>query len=126
MEPVSVETKYGPFRNVTSIATYGAFSEEIDTTFANELDLQAFAQEILSETSRPELRVDRVRFNASNLIGTAANLEIFDLVKVEYTNDAFHIDEAFHVLAIEHTITAEPNTHKWLVDVDLISLGGNE
>ena len=124
MEPLSINTKYGPYRNVTSIATFGAFTETVTTTLPAEIDVANFASTILADNDAPELRVDSVRFNASEDREKAAGLEVFDLVNVEYTTEAFHIGEDFRVLALTHKISASPDRHTWLVDVDLISIGG--
>ena len=121
MEPLSVSTKWGPYRNVTSIATFGAATEEIDTNLSSELDIEEFAQAVLASNDTPELRVDSLRLNMTDRPEMAADLEVFDLVNVEYSADAFHIGEDFSVLRIKHTITASNDYHRWMVDVDLIS-----
>lgn len=124
MNPVSVETKYGPYRNVTSIATYGAYSEELTTNLETSLDVDQFATDILAGSDAPELRVETIRWNATDAVDLAAYLDIYERVAVEYTNPSFHIGQKFNVLSLRHTITASNNEHRWMVDVDLINLGG--
>jgi hypothetical protein len=121
MEPVSVSTKYGPFRNVTSIATFGAYTKEIDTNLSTELAVSDYAAEVLDRYDAPSLSVEQIRFNAKGNEDKAAALEVYDKVNVEYSNETIHIGEDFNVVAIEHTITASQDAHKWMVDVDLIS-----
>lgn len=122
--PLSIETKYGPYRNVTSIATYGASTQDIMTNFANEVAVEDYALDVLDRYDAPQLTVDSVRFNAKGNEGMAADLEIYDKVNVEYTNDTVHIGEDYNVIAVTHEISASPDTHLWMVDVDLISREG--
>jgi len=116
----SVTTKYGPYRNVVSIATYGGYTEEVETNL-DAADVPAFAAAVLSANDAPELRVDAVRINASNKPDLAAGLEVFDTVNIEYSNEAFHIGENFSVLYLEHSITASNTEHRWMVNVGLLS-----
>lgn len=122
--PISVSTKHGPYRKPTSIATYGAFTEEVETNL-DPLDVDAFADALLTANASPSVKVKRVKFNSTEKSELAAALEVFDLVNVEYLNDTLHIGEDFEVLHINHYITAGNRGHKWMVDVDLENQGGN-
>ncbi|MCX4577939.1 hypothetical protein OHB41_33100 [Streptomyces sp. NBC_01571] len=112
----SIEKVYGPFRNATSVATYGARQTEVTTNLANDEDVFAYGNTVLHEFDTPELRADSVYWNATNEIEKVAGLELFDLVNCEYNSEWSSLNQPFRVLAIEHDITPE----RWMVTVDLL------
>ncbi|ELP65474.1 hypothetical protein STRTUCAR8_08019 [Streptomyces turgidiscabies Car8] len=118
MNYTSVETVYGPFANKTSVATWGSRQTELTTNFATEDDVEEYAAVVLDEFDAPELRVDSIRWNATEHVDQVSGLELFDLVNIEYNSEAVTINKPFRVLAIEHDITPDA----WLVTLDLLDV----
>lgn len=123
-EPQSVSTKFGPYRNGTSIATYGVFNENIETNLP-PADIDAYAAEALGKTGYPALHVSNVRANMSQTTDVAAAFEVYDSVGIEYENEYVHINDTYTVLSIEHEISASNTDHKWMTTLQLNKLGGN-
>jgi len=118
MNYTSIETVYGPFTNKTSVATWGSRQTELTTNFATEADVTEYAGVVLDAFDKPELRVDSIRWNATDHIGQVSGLELFDLINIEYSSEAVTINKPFRVLAIEHDITPDG----WLVTLDLLDV----
>ncbi|MFM9573400.1 hypothetical protein ACKI1I_25400 [Streptomyces turgidiscabies] len=114
----SIETVYGPFANKTSVATWGSRQTELTTNFATEGDVEEYAAVVLDEFDAPELRVDSIRWNATEHVDQVSSLELFDLVNIEYNSEAVNINKPFRVLAITHDITPDA----WLVTLDLLDV----
>lgn len=118
MNYTSVETTYGPYRNQTSIATWGSRQTEVTTNLTNETAIEEYAAVILDDYDAPELRVDTIRWNATQNVEVVASLELYDLVNVEYSAETVSIDKPYRVLAIEHEITPDA----WLVTLGLLDV----
>lgn len=119
LNPATSETEeipYGPYRDQTSIDTWGVRSAEFTIQGITEdtATLTAHAQAILDANATPVVRINSVTLPIAELgdIGQGrALLDLYDLVTV--ANARAGITENSRVTGIEHTITPD----KWLTKV---------
>lgn len=123
-EGKTVETIHGPYRNESSIKTYGRFTQEY-TRQANAETPQAYAAAILASNSTPERSIRSLSFrvlDAASDFGLGADRRVFldtdDLVRV--VNARAGLDQNLRVAGLKHTIRPE----RWTVEVDFTQSAG--
>jgi len=121
-EAQNVETSYGPFVNETSIATWYSQAGDVTTNLDSEEQIRAVGEHLLDWYSRPFATVQSVIFNAGAAPDKAANLELFQTVRVEYENEYFALDEEYLVMGMKHDL----NKDRWLVTLDLTNYERND
>lgn len=112
----TTEVPYGPYRDATSVATWGPRRAEFSIQGGTESAsaMQAYANSILAANAIPKVRVNSVRVpirSAADITTSKALLDLYDLVTVVNTKAA--TNEASRITGIEHSITPG----KWLLDL---------
>lgn len=112
----SEEIPYGPYRNQSSIDTWGVRWAEFTIQGITEdaSTLQAYADAILTANATPVVRINSVVLpitDTADLAPSRALLDLYDLVTV--SNDRAGLTENSRVTGIEHTITPD----KWLAKI---------
>ena len=107
---------YGPYKNATSIATWGARSADFTIQGATEVpaDIATYANNILTANSTPEIRANSLVFPIRNTtdLATMHSIDLYSLVGVAYDTK---VDDDYRVTGIEHSIKADKDGVKWTV-----------
>jgi hypothetical protein len=103
-ETGSGSTTYGPYEDLTSVATWGPITATITTNFATSGEVDAFAASLLAGHSEPTLNIDSLRVKRDYIPWWAPTVEVFDVVSAEYHTEAGTITDTLRVTEIEHTI----------------------
>lgn len=104
----TTEVVYGPYRDSTSYDNWGLHTGEFTIHGIGEANVAAWANDILTQCSTPQVRVNALAFPiiyAEDLVPGKALVDLYDLVNVKYA--AKSIDHDVRVVAIEHEITLE-------------------
>lgn len=114
------EIPYGPYRDQTSIDTWGPFAAEFTIHGASEnaTTIQNYANSILAANATPARRANSITTTVTDArsFGHAALIDLYSLVHVDYSTK---VNEDYRVTGIQHTITAA----KWLTTYDFDVMG---
>lgn len=101
--------------DLTSAATWGANSADIETNLYNEGafagSLADRAQQLLDQYSDPAVTYSLLRWNAQENRNTAAALEVYDPITVKYNRN----EQPSRIFGIEHDITAK----RWITTLEI-------
>lgn len=106
------EILYGPYRDQSSIDTWGAFSAEFTIHGVTEsaATIAAYAASILAANATPERRANSIAVPVVDFrsLVHATKVDLYSLVHVTFSTK---VDEDYRVTGIKHTITPK----KWMV-----------
>lgn len=109
----SEEVTYGPYRDQTSIDTWGPYAAEFTIHGASEssANIAAFAAAVLAANATPVRRCNGLTMPVvdARSLGHAANVDLYSRVHVDYSDK---INADYRVTSLTHEITPA----KWTVD----------
>lgn len=104
------------YKNLTSSATWGARSDDLDTSIYDQDayagSLNARAAEILAAHDTPEIEISSLDWNALEAPDVAPRLDIYGLIDVERKGSI----QPSRIISIQHTITPA----RWLINFELV------
>lgn len=122
------EVVFGPYRDQASIDKWGAHSTDVTVQGLTDAEIAAYGAAVLAANANPVRKVNSLRYAIKTTADLAtdagskrAMLDTYDMVRV--INTAGGIDQQLRPTTITHTLTANPTSDKWLVDVEFATPG---
>lgn len=115
----TAEEVYGPYEDLTSIATWGLHSAKF-TVHGFTIDAATFGNAVLARNANPSVRANSVVLpikDETYLTRNGAFVDLYDLVNVVNVEKA--IDQNLRVTRVVHDITPD----KWLTEVGFSDMG---
>jgi microcystin-dependent protein len=120
VDGTTVETTYGPYRDSTSIETWGRFKADFTVTGLDEAGVAALAAAILAANGTPQRRVNSVTLPLTTLARVNARALLDLYARVQVNNTELGLSAVLRVTGIEHVV----DTEKWMLTLSFSRNGG--
>lgn len=118
-----VETKYGPYTNNTSVATWGSHRLDAELNLTSEAAVEDWAEYVLDRYASAEVSVKSITFKNTRM--RHADIDIYSPVIVKFNTESVSINEKYRILSIEHEMHPVDG---WIITIELQKIkfsGGN-